>query len=705
MMSERRRSVSPLFSHRPLEERTPLSHDNISLEDFATSTTTPLKTSQTYSGIQQKDGSSDDGRIDEEYRPSLHSIPNITIKNRLLRFDWWWEVGALVVATINIIAIITVLVHANGKPILDWHVPIQPASLVAIFSTIAKSSLLVPLAACLSQLKWSYFEKPQTLSHMQDFEDASRGPWGAMMLLWKVKGTALLASVGALVTLLMLAFEPSAQQVIRLGSRKSIVNSNSRTIATAAYKPGAIATTMSLSDWRFYGGAEDSAEVRFSMALNMMAAMAGRPSIYQSNAYCPTTECSFYNFTTLGACTTCESESILVNNGFGCAYYDRESVSGVSARNDTVFTELQSFQAAVREASKRDSIVGYGMNCSRTHEGYPTFGLSFDVNVAENTTNLQGLGQRQNQTSEYLWSDAVFGETNKTFLGIITDGTFNDTFKQSTYRFCTSGYGREGIINNDDFDTIDTFTCLMTSDSLSSLEDLDKFGEFNGTLTHCRMSVCAHEYKNVSIQNGQTKIGSITKRPLLRSGYNENFNDTVATAEGSDFSANIGPKNLAQLASTIELVAYSSSFQEFTKYLVDQADWPLAFERIATAVSDYIRSADNPDARLEYGLAHSSETFIQIRWAWLTLPLLMLLLSIAILVCTIVESSQKLFILKHSILAPILPRLENGHTVKLQTASSGRQTENDLLKLAKGINATLVKNKDGKLELKRNYIS
>lgn len=251
-----------MSTHRPLVERAPLSHENISLERFAISTTS-LKTSQTYSDVRQKDDSSNDGRNDEECRPSLHSIPNVTNKKRLLRFDWWWEVGALVLATISIIAIIAILIHVNGKSILDWNFSIQPASIVAIFSAIAKSSLLVPLASCLSQLKWSYFEKPRTLSHIQDFEDASRGPWGAMMLLWKVKGTALLASVGALATLFMLAFEPFTQQVIHFGSRKSIAEYNYLTTGTAGYKPGTMKSTASLSDWRFFGGAEDDPNGKF----------------------------------------------------------------------------------------------------------------------------------------------------------------------------------------------------------------------------------------------------------------------------------------------------------------------------------------------------------------------------------------------------------------------------------------------------------
>jgi hypothetical protein len=94
------------------------------------------------------------------------------------------------------------------------EISIHPAnSLVAIFSTIAKSSLLFPLAECMGQLKWAYFEKPRSATYLQSFDSASRGPWGAVQLLWQVKGRAVLASVGAFVTVLLLAFEPFAQQV------------------------------------------------------------------------------------------------------------------------------------------------------------------------------------------------------------------------------------------------------------------------------------------------------------------------------------------------------------------------------------------------------------------------------------------------------------------------------------------------------------
>ena len=56
--------------------------------------------------------------------------------------------------------ILAILFTMDGKPMRDWKLPIQPNSLIAVSSTIAKSALLVPLAECIGQLKWIYFHTP-----------------------------------------------------------------------------------------------------------------------------------------------------------------------------------------------------------------------------------------------------------------------------------------------------------------------------------------------------------------------------------------------------------------------------------------------------------------------------------------------------------------------------------------------------------------
>lgn len=62
-------------------------------------------------------------------------------------------------------------------------------------------------------------------------------------------------------------------------------------------------------------------------------------------------------------------------------------------------------------------------------------------------------------------------------------------------------------------------------------------------------------------------------------------------------------------------------------------------ERLATAMTNVIRSSDSR-VMLE-GNAWSTETYISIRWEWLIFPLILLLLSLAFLVSTIIKTSKE----------------------------------------------------------------
>lgn len=153
-------------------------------------------------------------------------------------FGWWWEFGAVVVSLVATTLIMAILLVMNGKPLQHWRLPIQINSLVAIFSTFARSSLLLVLAEGLSQLKWNHFEKQSsTLNQLQTFDEASRGPWGALMLLVKLKREIrCLSAIGAALTVLGLAFEPFTQQILEFPSRKvSITNGTAHVYAAQGF--------------------------------------------------------------------------------------------------------------------------------------------------------------------------------------------------------------------------------------------------------------------------------------------------------------------------------------------------------------------------------------------------------------------------------------------------------------------------------------
>ena len=95
-----------------------------------------------------------------------------------------------------------------------------------IWSGIRDAALILPFLQRISDGK-------DRLYDLQLFDDASRGPVGSLRLLWTVKLQALVASCGAILTVLALAVDPFTQQILSFNSRLTEVDSGSATIAIA----------------------------------------------------------------------------------------------------------------------------------------------------------------------------------------------------------------------------------------------------------------------------------------------------------------------------------------------------------------------------------------------------------------------------------------------------------------------------------------
>ena len=156
----------------------------------------------------------------------------VPIFKRIVNMGWWWEIGSTLLALICTALMAAILFTMDGKAMEKWKLPIRPNSLVSIFSTIAKSALLYPIAECIGQLKWEYFDAPRTrpLRRLHAFDTASRGPWGAFTFVWYTRGTATLASIGAIITVCMLAFEPFTQQIISTSARSALRTNETATV-------------------------------------------------------------------------------------------------------------------------------------------------------------------------------------------------------------------------------------------------------------------------------------------------------------------------------------------------------------------------------------------------------------------------------------------------------------------------------------------
>ncbi|KAH7260342.1 hypothetical protein B0J15DRAFT_492385 [Fusarium solani] len=218
-------------------------------------------------------------------------------------FDWWWwwDIGAAAVSVICLGLIVGVLVEANGKPRDSWPLAIQPNSIIAVLTTAGKSALLVPIASCLSQLKWRLiYTRARPLSYLQTFDDASRGPWGSFMMFWTLPLQSKLGCALALITILSLGIDPSAQQILDFPIKERRLDNVTAEMGVAQnYSSKSFLQREGASSqiWNLNGDLP-------AIQISILTALAGEP--FQPNFKCPSpaTRCEWPEFSTLGVCST-----------------------------------------------------------------------------------------------------------------------------------------------------------------------------------------------------------------------------------------------------------------------------------------------------------------------------------------------------------------------------------------------------------------
>ncbi|KAL6716055.1 hypothetical protein ACLMJK_007017 [Lecanora helva] len=129
--------------------------------------------------------------------------------------NWWLEIGACFTFTLALSAIVLTLRPHQGKPLPQWPFSISINSLISIYVVVLKAAILFVAAEGIGQLKWQWFQHERPLKDIATYDSASRGPLGSILLLWTLGPRYPLASCGAFITVLMLAIDPFAQQIIR----------------------------------------------------------------------------------------------------------------------------------------------------------------------------------------------------------------------------------------------------------------------------------------------------------------------------------------------------------------------------------------------------------------------------------------------------------------------------------------------------------
>ncbi|KAK3328651.1 hypothetical protein B0T19DRAFT_462302 [Cercophora scortea] len=221
---------------------------------------------------------------------------------------WAFEFIWILVSLSSFSVILVVLLIYDGRALPRLPLNITLNTLVAFFSSLSKAAFMIPVAEAISQCKWNWFRTDKPLSDFETFDVASRGFWGSVTLLGRLRWRQAvhrrynIASLGALVTIFSIMSTPITQQLIayptRLGPAVDVNNPTTAAVRAWAIDPSA--------------GPRGPSNTVLSTVLNGFLTRVDDP-IQPLGVSCPTGQCTFPRFNSLGICVKMENITSSLN--------------------------------------------------------------------------------------------------------------------------------------------------------------------------------------------------------------------------------------------------------------------------------------------------------------------------------------------------------------------------------------------------------
>jgi hypothetical protein len=451
-------------------------------------------------------------------------------------------------------------------------------------------------AACLSQLKWTHFQSaPRKLKDLETFDDASRGPWGSLRLLF-ARGTGSLDAavrLGCAITVLVLAMETFGQQLLSFPERRVPVAGEVASFPT-------IQNLVEMPNVARENGLRLSDRLLQSR-LSLMESIYGRTTAAPYE--CGASECSWGSHVTLGLCSSCTDVSDaqprctvkrLVNprswvdndNQTHDTSYNTTTLECDYMANAQAITSIRSWKfdydrSAVPDPNNASAwryntgiAIGTHIGDAYYNKGQPAVALNFSVMMTNDTWQRPRITACTLNYCAWVYENSTakgqdfnVGNLNKYILGYEhiqrTENGPGGNFRESNFTFRANGTGFPSDKHND------TFLVYGVADN-----------ELTGHLSTILDST-SYDYH------------STTYSPDKTPGLGE---------------AMLANPNITELA-----------------------------DRMATSLTNVLRQYENTQA---VGTAWESVAFIHVEWVWLTLPAVAVLGASVVLIMTLIQNRR-----------------------------------------------------------------
>ena len=155
------------------------------------------------------------------HQPSEIAPPPQTIRRKT---GWRWEIVGLGFSIGSLAATVGLLLKMSEQPLSAWNSQVSLNTIISLLAVVSRTTLMFPVMSCISQWKWTHFERQQPLRDMDIYDEASRGGFGGLGLIWRMPWKV--AALGAWVSILAFVIGPFFQQVVNLQTRLVPVKDN-----------------------------------------------------------------------------------------------------------------------------------------------------------------------------------------------------------------------------------------------------------------------------------------------------------------------------------------------------------------------------------------------------------------------------------------------------------------------------------------------
>lgn len=554
-----------------------------------------------------------------EQRLWKYSASRNVVKRWLLELISW-SLSAACMA-----GIVVMLFIYKNDPIPNWPLGLTLNAYISVLSKIASAALLLPISEALGQLKWSWFQGDNS-KKMWDFEifdNASRGPWGSLLLLVRTKGKSL-AALGAAVTIFALALDPFFQQVVQYPEKwQKQDGAGSIPVATGYERVS--------PDQRYRDDFENLEYDQDMLAIanhyfygsGMLPITFGKGIRSEVPLGCPYSNCTWSDYETLGICNKCTD--VTENLEFGCKNGTLDWVQVPEVDVEKLETTYPNGTACGWYLKADDPLLmtGYNVDRDTAHDGEVLITRAQPLYDMFSRKAIPGYPAKLNYTRNpilhaIIASGGSLSDIHRNATPIAHECVLSWCAKTMTSTYSEGGY-TENVTKTSHNDTVG-------ASPWTSTKYFDDRGVYIGD------DVWYQE--NITLKSGSGAVYQLS-----------NVTHWLTASLFDDFF----PSQYTLINSTDE----SDALLRYQQYLSDRvmrrnltsnpylhANISTHLDNLSTRLTNLMRSSSSSKkTEMRSGPAYDKETFVDVRWEWLALPLGLLALTFIFLVSTIIRSS------------------------------------------------------------------